>query len=205
MKGNPVWESSEDASKPDKEQCKLGNHTWVAFFFGSGCLAYWECPGCGRTDRDIEQLPERLDRISGWIRHPPRLVAHGLQPLASTRKWITTNGLVLIEGDPSSIHFVGLSIPEITEAHTYVLREKSGKIREVFKPFREHPCQYNDHFWLTRFQIIDNELVRFRAHCFEKSTLETPFTQKPTQKIVLSGLKLLGNRGKNDRDPDTRN
>jgi hypothetical protein len=191
MIGKPVWESSEDGSKPDKEQCKLGNHTWVAFFFGSGRLAYWQCPGCGKTDRDIDLLPRRLDRISGWIRHPPLLVAHGLRPLASTRKWVTTEGLVLTEGDPSSIHFVGLSIPEITEAHTYVLREKSGKIREVFEPIREQPWQYTDHFWLTRFQVINDELMRFRAHCFEESTLETPFTQEPKKKILLSELKLL--------------
>ncbi len=200
MKGKPVWESSEDSSKPDKEQCRLGNHTWVAFFFGSGCLAYWECEGCGKTDRDIEQLPRRLDRISGWIRYPPILVAHEQQPPVSTRKWITPEGLLLSEGDPSSIHFVGLSIPQISEAHTYVLREKNGKIREVFEPLREQPWQYTDHFWLTRFQVIDNELVRFIAHCFEESTLESPFTQEPKQKILLSGLKLLSNETEEENE-----
>ena len=45
-----------------------------------------------------------------------------------------------------------------------------------------------DQRWLTRFQVIDNELVRFRAHCFEESTLETQFAQKPKTKTVLSGL-----------------
>ena len=191
MRGKPVWESSEDGSKPDKEQCRLGNHMWVAFFFRSGSLAYWECPGCGRTDRDIEQLPQRIDRINGWIKYPPILLAHGPRPLASTRKWITAEGLRLAEGDPSSIHFVGLLIPRITEAHTYLLSETNGKIREEFRPIREHPCQNNDHFWLTRFQVIDNELVRFRAHCFEESTLETPFAQEPKKKTILSGLKLV--------------
>ncbi len=99
MKGKPVWESSEDDCKPDREQCRLGNHTWVAFFFGSGRLAY-----------------------------------------------------------------------------------------------REHPCQNTDHFWLTRYQVIDNELVLFRAHCFEESTLETPSAQKPKKKTILSGLKLISRK-----------
>ncbi len=44
---------------------------------------------------------------------------------------------------------------------------------------------------LTRYQVIDNELVRFRAHCLEESTLEKPFAQEPKKKTILSGLKLL--------------
>ncbi len=45
--------------------------------------------------------------------------------------------------------------------------------------------------WLIRYQVIENELERFRAHCFEESTLETPFAQEPKKKTILSGLKLL--------------
>ena len=200
--GKPIWEKLVEGYEPDIEQCQRGKHTWIAFFCQSGRLAFWKCEVCEKRDREIDQKHVRYEYFNGWIEFPLRLVARGTSPLASTRKWITAEGLVLSEGDPSSIHFVGLPIPEITDAHSYMLRESSGRIIDEFEPIREHPCQYNDHYWLTRFQVIDDELVRFRAHCFEESTLGTPFTHEPTQKVILSGLKLISRKHKQENEHD---
>lgn len=191
MKGKPVWERPEEKREPNREQCRQGDHTWIAFFFESGRLAYWECEDCGEKDREIERLPERLDTISGWIKYPPRLIARGPRPIASTQRWITTEGAILIEGDPSSIHFVGEAIPGLTEAHTYVKCDENGTIEEVYEPIREKPCEYSDHYWLIRYQVIGAELVRFESHCYEDSTYEVPNAGEPKQTVILSELRLL--------------
>jgi hypothetical protein len=191
VKGTPVWERLEEEREPDPESCRQGEHTWVASFFESGRLAYWMCEDCGEKDRELGQLPERLDRVNDWIKHPPRLIARGPRPLASTRRWLTPDAATLMESDPSCIHFVGQEIPGLAEAHTYVKKDKEGKIEEVYEPVREQPWQYTDHFWLVRYQVIGADLVRFESHCYEDSTYEVPNAGQPKQKVILSGLRLL--------------
>ena len=126
-----MWEKLDKRREPDRALCRQGGHTWVASFFTSGHLACWQFEGCGKSDRETELgpgptgLPRRLEQVSGWIESPAILVARGIDPPVSTRRWMTTEGSILIEGDPSSIHFVGLVIPELAEAHTYrVWRER---------------------------------------------------------------------------------
>lgn len=187
----PVWERFEKGHKPDPELCRQEEHTWVAFFFESGRLAYWECEGCSKTDREIEQLPERLEWLSGWVKHPPRLVTRGPNPPISTRKWATADGAILMEGGPSSIHFEGVEIPGLAEAHTYIKYIKNEQVEQIYEPSQEKPGQYVEHYWLTRYQVIDTALVRFESHCYEESTFDTPYADEPKQEIVLSGLRLL--------------
>lgn len=183
----PVWQRFEK----DGDLCRPGDHTWVAAFFESGRLAYWQCAGCGQTDRQIESLSERLDWIDGWVKSPPLLMARGPHPPASTRRWATPGGSILIEGDPSSIHFIGLEIPGLTEAHSYVRHAPNGETEAVYEPVRDRPWQYVDHYWLTRYQVMGEVLVRFESHCYQESTYETPHAGEPEQKTILSGLRLL--------------
>lgn len=194
LEGKPVWVRFEKGNEPDREQCRQGNHTWIALFYGSGRLAYWQCEGCGETDRETERLLERLDWINGWINSPPRLMARGLKPPVSDRRWETTDGAILTEGDPSSIHFVEVIIPGLTEAHTYRLSDENGTIEEVFEPCRERPGEYSDHYWLTRYQVVGEVLVQFISHCFEESTYDTPYAHQPKQKKVLTGFRLLSDQ-----------
>jgi hypothetical protein len=187
---NPVWQELEKGHKPDQALCQTEEHTWVALFFESGCLAYWECEGCGKTDREIEQLSERLDWFNGPTKSP-RLVARGPTPPVSVRKWATAEGAILMEGDPSSIHFEGQEIPGLGEAHTYAKYDKNEEIEQVYEPSMEKPWQYVEHYWLTRYQVVDTTLVQFRSHCYEESTFDTPFADEPKREVVLSELRLL--------------
>ena len=192
--GKAVWVKHDEGWKPNPELCLQGLHTWIAVFLESGRLAYWECAGCGEKDRDIGALPERLDTISGWIENPPVLMSRGLQPVTSTRIWETASGGMLEQGDPSSIHFLGNEIPELSEAHTFVKYGENGTVEKRYEPYREQPFPYRDHYWLTRYQVIDTDLVRFTSHCFEDSTYEIPNTSVPKQHVILSGLRRLPDR-----------
>jgi hypothetical protein len=186
-----VWIALENGREPSGEGCQQGDHTWVAFFFESGRLAYWRCDCCGKADRETEPLPERLEWFNGWVKSPPRLVARGPSPPASTRRWETAKGAILVEGDPSSIHHVGVRIPGLTEAHTYALRNQDGKVEAVYEPGRERLGPYSDHYWLTRYQVVGEALVRFVSHCYEESTYDVPFAGQPKQTTLLSELRLL--------------
>jgi len=194
VEGKPVWERFEAGREPSREHCWPGDdHTWVAFFFESGRLAHWKCDGCGKIDREPEpwDLPERLDHINGWIKSPPRLIARGPTPPVSARRWGTSEGVILIEGDPSSIHFVGEVIPGLAEAHGYVAVDENGNIEAVYEPGRERLGKYSDHCWLTRYQVVGEALVRFESHCFEDSMYDMPNAGEPKQKMILSGLRLV--------------
>lgn len=187
----PVWKRPEEGHTPDREQCQQGNHTWVAFFFQSGGLAYWQCIGCAKTDRDTGQLPERLEVINSWVESPPQLIARGSTPPASRRRWITGEGTTLVEGEPSSIHFAGQAIPGLCQAHTYIEYGENEQIKAIYEPGRERPWEYYDHYWLARYQVVGETLVRFQSHCYEESTYDIPTACEPEQENILSGLKPL--------------
>jgi len=163
----------------------------VAAFFESGRLAYWKCASCGKTDRETSPLPERLASFNGWVERPPWLIVRGSRPPVSTRRWRTPAGTTLVEGDPSAIDFVGEVIPGLTEAHTYTAYDEDGAVLEVYAPYRERLGPYSDHYWLTRYQVVDDTLVQFVSHCYEESTYDVPNAGQPEQKIILAGLKPL--------------
>ena len=197
-KEKPIWTTLGAQREPDPERCQQGIHTWVAIFFESERLAYWECADCDHRDREIGPLAERLDTISWWIEDPPVLIAHAPRPSASTQRWMTTKGSSLAEGDPNSNHFVGQAIPGLATAHTYILYDGNDQVKEVYAPVRNQPWPYTDHYWLIRYQVIGNELVRFESHCHQDSTYEVPHAVAPKQKVILSELQLLSPH-KNDK------
>ncbi len=147
-------------------------------------------------DRVPTRLPEYLDDVNGWIETPPRLIARGPHPPIPdvTMRWITPEGSILYEGDPSSIYHVGLEIPDLDEAHSYILKGAAGEVLTAYEPYRERLGLYSDHYWLTRYQVIGSELVQFVSHCFEESTYDAPSTSTPKRKIILSGLVLLADK-----------
>lgn len=193
----PVWEGLDRTREPSLESCRQGEHTWVAAFFQSGHLAYWQCEGCGKSDRETELgfgptgLPRRLAQFNGWVESPAILVARGPAPPVSTRRWLTAEGSIPIEDDPSSIHHVGLVIPELPEAHTYRMCDANGTVEALYEPARQRMGKYSDHYWLTRYQVVGDSLVRFVSHCFEESTYDSPSSGKPKQETVLSGLRSI--------------
>lgn len=189
IRQRPVWREAE--RQPEYEPCKQGDHSWIAYFLESGRLAYWQCEICGEADRRPKQSSERPERTSGWIESPLRLTARGAHPPTSTRKWTTNRATTLIEGDPSSILFVSLPIPELEEAHTYIERDEHGNIRETYEPSSERHSLYGDSYTLTRYQVVGTELVQFRSYCFEESTYDIPNAKKPDRKVVLSGLRQI--------------
>jgi len=107
---------------------------------------------------------------------------------------------MLIEGDPSSIHHVGLVIPGLAEAHTYRVCDEDGTVEALYEPSRERPAKYSDHYWLTRYQVVGEELVRFVGHCFEESTYDTPNASKPKQTVILTDLRLLSGYSKKESE-----
>jgi len=98
---------------------------------------------------------------------------------------------VLVEGDPSSIHFVGESIPGLSEAHSYEECDAGGEVQDTYAPSRERHSPYGDHYTLIRYQVVNDELVRFESYCFEDSTYEVPNAHEPRARVVLSGLHQL--------------
>jgi hypothetical protein len=171
--------------------CEQGDHTWVAFFLWSGHLAYWRCERCGIADRQMEPLPEPLDSASGWIRRQPKLTAQGARPPVSARRWATTEGAILFEGDPSTTNFSGVPIPGLVEAHSYQMRNEDGSAQESYEPSRERLAEYSERDRLTRFQVVGEKLVRFDSYCYEESTFDTPNAAEPERVIMLSGLRAL--------------
>lgn len=194
-----TWETREIRRKVKRGPHCGEDHVWIAAFFESGRLAYWECERCGEKDQEIGQLSDRLDTISGWIKSPPVLVSRGPRPATSNRRWATSEGSILVEGDPSSTHFIGEPIPGLAEAHAYVQYGEDGQVEDVYEPLRKHPCLYSDHYWLIRYQVIDADLVRFESHCFEDSTYEVPNASQPDQTVVLSGLRPLADLSPEDK------
>jgi len=189
MDKKPAWVTG--MPKHDPTRCERDDHLWMASFFRSGRLAYWQCAGCGLTDRETDDLPERVAQTNGWIESPPILAFRGAHPPTSTSRWATDRGTILVEGDPSSIHFVGLPIPGLPEAHSYEERDANGEVQEAYLPSRERHSPYGDHYTLIRFQVVNDELVEFRSYCFEESTFDVPNAHAPRTRVVLSGLKRL--------------
>lgn len=186
----PIWINKNDSLEHILEGCHQELHLWEAKFYQTGHLAYWACEVCGKPDREIE-LQERLDWVNGWIDDPPRLVFIGPTPPKNTRMWALEGGEVLKESDPSTIHFIGLRIPELEVAHTYRRIGKNNEILEEYKPIKERLGLYSDHYWLTRYQVVGTELVRHESHCFEESTYDIPNAKQPKKSVVISGLRPL--------------
>ncbi|MFH2039364.1 MAG: hypothetical protein ABIJ65_08010 [Chloroflexota bacterium] len=187
----PIWIFSDQMDNFNNFSCAKGIHLWVAIFLQSGHLAYWECRSCSIKDREDETYPEPFDISSCWIEKPLKLISIGAKPPKSERKWLTKKNTTLVEMEPSSVHFLGMQIPGLADAHTYHEIENKGGIHSKYEPIKEQIRLYDDHYMLIRFQVVKGNLVRYKSHCFEDSMYEIPNAKEPDQEIVLSGLKLL--------------
>jgi len=186
-----TWITSDQIDNFNNYSCAKGIHIWVAIFLHSGRLAYWECRSCQIRDRENETYPEPFDTFSPWIENPLKLISIGAAPPGSERKWLTKKKTTLVEMEPGSIHFLGMQIPGLAEAHTYLEIDKNGEIQSTYAPLKEQIRLYDDHYMLIRFQVVKGNLVRYKSHCFEDSMYEIPNAKEPDMEIVLSGLKLL--------------
>ena len=187
----PVWTTSDQIAGFTDYSCANGIHLWVGNFLQSGKLAYWQCGSCQIKDREHETHPEPLDGTSPWIEDPLKLISTGRQPPKSDRKWLTTRNTTLLEMDPSSVHFLGMQIPGLAEAHSYVEVDKNGEIQSSYEPLKKQIRLHDDHYMLIRFQVMAGNLVRYKSHCFEDSMYEIPNAKEPDEEVVLSGLKLV--------------
>lgn len=195
--GQAQWVWSEQPPNSTSEQCREGDHIWVAAFYVNGGLAHWQCAGCGETNTKRPEPSWPMDRLAdfnGWIKAPPLLVARGPRPPVSTRRWMTADGSVLVEGDPSSIHHVGLEMPGLGEAYAYTLVDVEEEVLASYEPRRKRMGLHSDHYWLTRYRVVGDALMEFVGHCFEESTYDTPFAQEPRRTEVLTGLEPLPGR-----------
>lgn len=186
-----IWITSDQIDNFNNYSCAKGIHIWVAIFLHSGQLAYWECGSCKINDGEFETYPEPFDGSSGWIEKPLKLISIGTGSPKSDRKWLTKKNTTLVEMEPSSVHYLGLKIPGLAEAHTYLEVDNEGGIQNRYEPQKERIRLNDDHYMLIRFQVIAGNLVRYKSHCFEDSMYEIPNAKEPDKEIVLSGLKLL--------------
>ena len=189
-----AWIKSSQISDTQNHSCENSIHIWGAHFQQSGRLAYWKCESCGREEKQIDIVPEALEKFSGWIEEPLRLIAIGSDPPKSERKWSTGRQTVLVEKEPSTIHYLGLQIPGLTTAHTYFEYSQKGGIHEIYQPEKRLIRLNDDHYIIIRYQVVENKLIRYESHCFEDSMFEIPNTSEPTESVVLSGLKLLNRK-----------
>lgn len=180
---------------PPPRTCAGGrDHLWVACFLESGPLAFWQCDTCGTTDREVGRLPEHLESVNGWIKEPARLVVSGPRPPVSRQRWATDRGSTLVQGEPCSTNHVGLAIPELLRAHSYMELDDQGELLQRYEAGRSRFAPHGDHYTLTRYQVVADELVLFSSHCFEESTYDSPRTSTPRRKIILRGLRPLQSR-----------
>lgn len=186
----PVWQACEKLA-PDPTRCAGGEHRWVARFFQSGQLACWECADCGLRDRELGPRPAALDSLDGWPQPFPWLTAAGAQPPAGERRWRTAAGTLLVEGDPSSVHFQGELIPDLPAAHSYCELGPAGAILQTFEPGREQVVLYSSHYHLIRYQVVGDALLRYVSYCFEESSFDIPSADAPRVSVVLAGLTPL--------------
>ena len=179
----------KDPAAPQLKACAGGqDHLWVACFLQSGPLAFWQCDTCGVADREVGRLPEPLESVNCWIKAPARLVAPGPTPPVSHQRWATNHGTTLVQGEPCSTNHVGLAIPDLPRAHSYEELDAQGELSQRHEAGRKRHAPHGDHYTLTRYQVVDDELVLFSSHCFEESTYDSPSTSTPRRKIILSGL-----------------
>lgn len=140
-------------------------HIWTARFYESGALAFWFCSRCGEVDRDTGDISESLENI----KNPSGVVFSGEEPPISIRKWKLTDGSVLIEGDFCSVSCRGTDLPTVSRAHEYDLTDIDGVVIREYRALRERVSSHEESFLLTRFQVENGQLIKYRIHCTEKN------------------------------------
>lgn len=166
--------------------CSNNEHTWTARFYTRGALAFWFCSCCGEVDREIDSLSEPLENAV-LVDESSSVSICAIRSPAPTGKWVLADGSILMEGEPSLTTFMGYKINGMPESHEYSLADPGGKILREYKASREKASSLEGSFILTRFQVENNQLIKYRVQC----NASEPQVSEASGIAILSGLKLL--------------
>lgn len=168
--------------------CEGGKHLWTARFYRSGALAFWFCQSCGETDREVEDLTEPLEDMSGFPDDFPTVVFHGERPEVPRGEWALPDGSVLRRLEPGSVEFRGHPLPGLKDSHRFVLEiAGTGETRE-YAPSFQRSSSTDDCFILTRYRVEKDRLVKYRIHCCYYDDDRSVRIDEPNGNAILSGL-----------------
>jgi len=153
-------------------------------FYESGALAFWFCSRCGEVDRDTGSLAGPLDTVSSSEESGVEVSYCAVNPPVCARKWKLADGSVLIELAPCSVSYRGISIPGLTAAHRYDLSDAEGSVIRSYRAARERTSNMQEKYILTRFQVENNQLVKYRVSC----SGEDPCINEASGIAILTGL-----------------
>ncbi|MCK5842294.1 MAG: hypothetical protein KAH31_09015 [Candidatus Sabulitectum sp.] len=166
--------------------CSNNEHRWTARFYTRGALAFWFCSCCGEVDREIDSLSEPLENAVSVDESSTVSFCSRRFP-APTGKWALADGSILIEGEPGLTTFMGYKINGIKDSHEYSLADPGGEIVREYKAGREKASNLEGSFILTRFQVENDQLIKYRVQC----NVSEPQVNEASEIAILSGLKLL--------------
>lgn len=161
-------------------------HHWTARFYTRGALAFWFCSCCGAVDRNTDNLQEPLEKTISDSDSFTVDICSVKSPVP-TGRWELADGSTLVEGEPSQTAFMGFHITGIPSSHEYSLTDSCGEIVREYRSSREKASNLEGSFILTRFQVENNQLVKYRVQC---NTSE-PQVNEATGIAILSDLKLI--------------
>ncbi len=153
-------------------------------FYESGALAFWFCSRCGEVDRDTGSLTEPLDIVAPVDESEGGVRYCAVIPPVFLRKWKLADGSILTELAPCSVSYRGVKIPGLTSAHRYDLSDAEGNVIRSYRAARERTSNMQEKFILTRFQVENNQLVKYRVSC----SGEDPCINEASGIAILTGL-----------------
>ncbi len=167
--------------------CADGRHLWTAMFYESGALAFWFCSRCGEVDRDTGSLAGRLEGHFPSAGSDTEVSYCAVEPPVCMKKWRLADGSVLTELALCSVSYRGMKIPGLTAAHRYDLSDAEGNVIRSYRAARERTSSMQEKFILTRFQVENNQLVKYRVSC----SGEEPCVSEASGIAILTGLTAL--------------
>ena len=109
----------------------------------------------------------------------------------NSRRWKTPDGLTLVEGPRRSTDFEGEPIPGLDWSSDFELLDCDGNVLDSFLAVNDQLEKYCDRYGLTRFTVLNDELVKFNAYCYQDSTYEIPHVSSLKQETLIKGLKQI--------------
>ncbi len=166
--------------------CSNNEHKWTARFYTRGALAFWFCSCCGEIDREIDSLSEPLEKAVSVDESSGVSICAATSPVPAG-KWALADGSILMEGEPSLTTFMGCRINGMPDSHEYSLADPGGEVVREYKASREKASNLEGSFILTRFQVENDQLIKYRVQC----NASEPQVNEASGIAILSGLKLL--------------
>lgn len=167
--------------------CADNGHLWTAMFYESGALAFWFCSRCGEVDRDTGSLAGTLESFSFTDEYTAEVSYRAVDPPVFIRKWKLADGSILTELAPCSVSYRGMKIPGLTAAHRYDILDAEGSVIRSYRAARERTSNMQEKFILTRFQVENNQLVKYRVSC----NGEEPCVNEASGIAILTGLTVV--------------